>query len=118
MIQLDEILKIVADLREQGELELAHRVAGMYMDRLDSMELRFIHLDTAAKLGYTEQVMDLLEGYPETDRWFSAWFLGRVPELKQLEDLPRYRRALVGRARRELRDHPGAGRGNHPAVPG
>src|SRR5688500_8573336 len=94
MIRLHEIIKIVADLQEHGELELAHRIAGQYMDRLESGELRFSHLATAAKLGYAGQVMDLLEGYLETDRWFSAWFLGRFPELKLFEELPRYQRIL------------------------
>lgn len=94
MIRVHEIIKIVADLQEHGELELAHRIAGEYMDRLESGELRFNHLSIAAKLGRASQVMDLLEDYLETKRWFSTWFLQRIPELKQLEDLPRYQKII------------------------
>ena len=94
MIQPHEIIKIVVDLQERGELELAHRIAGAYMDRLDSGELRFNHLAIAAKLGLTDQVMDLLEEYLEIGHWFSTWFLERIPELKHLEDLPRYQKII------------------------
>ena len=94
MIQPHEIIKIVTDLQERGELELAQRIAGAYMDRLDSGELRFNHLAIAAKLGLTDQVMDLLEEYLEIGRWFSTWFLERIPELKHLEDLPRYQKII------------------------
>ena len=94
MIRLYEILKIVNDLQEQGELELAQRIAGQYMDRLDSGELRFNHLAITARLGQTNQVMDLLENYLDTSHWFSTWFLQRIPELKQLESLPRYQRII------------------------
>ena len=94
MVQLHEVIQIVADLQEQGELELARRIAGQYMDRFDSGELRFNHLALSARLDHTSQVMDLLEDYLETDRWFSTWFLVRIPELKTLEDLPRFRRIL------------------------
>jgi hypothetical protein len=69
---LHEILKIVNDLQEHGELELAQRIAGQYMDRLDSGELRFNHLAITAKLGQTSQIMDLLENYVDTGRWFSS----------------------------------------------
>jgi pimeloyl-ACP methyl ester carboxylesterase len=101
MIRLHEIIKIVADLQEQGEIELAYRLTGQYMDRLESGELRFNHLSLAAKLGRAGQVMDLLEGYLETNRWFSTWFLQRVPELKQLQDLPRYQGILQATEERE-----------------
>lgn len=101
MIRLHEILKIVADLREHGQLELAQRIAGQYMDRLDSGELRFSHLAMAAELGLAGQVMDLLEDYLESSRWFSTWFLQRIPELKLLEDLPRYQRILQATEEKE-----------------
>ena len=94
MIRLSEIIKIVADLQEQGELELAQRIAGQYMDLLDSGELRFDHLSLTARLGSLSQVMDLLEKYLETKRWFSNWFLGRIPELEQLADSPRYQKII------------------------
>jgi predicted esterase len=94
MIRQHEILKIVADLQEQGELELAHQMAGHYMDRLESGELRFNHLSLSAKLGRFDQVMDLLEEYLETKRWFSTWFLQRITELKQLGDYPRYQKIV------------------------
>jgi predicted esterase len=94
VIQLHEIIKIVADLQEQGELELAYKVAGHYMDHLESSELRFNHLSLAAKLGRLSQVMDLLEEYLKTKRWFSNWFLQRIPELNQLEGLPRYQKII------------------------
>jgi hypothetical protein len=44
MIRPHEIIKIVADLQEQDALELAYQMAGHYMDRLESGELRFNHL--------------------------------------------------------------------------
>jgi len=94
MVRLHEILKIIADLQERGELQLAQRIAGQYMDRLDSGELRFIHLVITAKLGYIEQVMDQLEASLETNHWFSPWFIQRAPELRQLGDLPRFQRIL------------------------
>jgi predicted esterase len=94
MILLHEIIKIIADLQEQGELELAYQMAGHYMDRLDSGELRFNHLSLAAKLGHLSQVMDLLEEYLDTQHWFSNWFLQRVPELEQLKELPRYQKII------------------------
>jgi predicted esterase len=91
---LHEIIKIVADLQEQGELDLAQRVAGHYMDRLDSGELRFNYLTITAKLGLVDQALDQLEQSLETNHWFSSWFLQRTPELKQLSDLPRFQRIL------------------------
>jgi hypothetical protein len=77
IIRLHEILKIVSDLQERGELELAQRIAGQYMDRLDSGELRFNYLTITAKLGRYEQVMDAgsLPGY---DRWFRPGFATRL----------------------------------------
>jgi predicted esterase len=94
MIQLHEIIKIVADLQEQGELELAYQMAGHYMDRLESGELRFNYLSLAAKLEHFDQVMDLLEDYLETKHWFSNWFLQRIPELNLLQDSPRYQKIV------------------------
>ncbi len=94
MIRLSEIIKIVADLQEQGELELAYQMVGHYMERLESGELRFNHLSLAAKLGYFDQVMDSLEDYLETKRWYSNWFLQRIPELNQLQDSPRYQKII------------------------
>jgi predicted esterase len=94
MMRAYEIIKIIADLQEQNELELARRIAEHYMDRLESGELRFNHLAITAKLGDASQVMDLLEDYLETGRWFSNWFLRRIPELEQLGDLPRYQKIM------------------------
>ena len=94
MIQAHEILKIVNDLQEQGELELAQSIAAQYMDRLDSGELRFNYLAITARLGQADQVMDLLEKSLDTGRWYSTWFLARIPELKQLESLPRYQNII------------------------
>jgi hypothetical protein len=64
------------------------------MDRFDNGELRFNHLALSARLGDTGRVMDLLEEYLKSDRWFSTWFLARIPELKALEGQPRFRRIL------------------------
>ena len=64
------------------------------MDRLESGELRFNHLAITAKMGYLDQVMDLLEDYLETGRWFSAWFLRRNSDFQKLEDLPRYQKIM------------------------
>jgi predicted esterase len=94
MIRPHEILKIVHDLQEQGELELAQRITAQYMDLLDSGELRFNFLAITARLGQADQVMDLLEKSLDTGGWFSTWFLGRIPELKQLESLPRYKNII------------------------
>ena len=101
MVRLHEVIQIVADLREREELELARRIAAEYMDRLDSGELRFNHLSLTASLGHTVQVMDLLEEYLDTDRWFSTWFLSRIPELNSIEDLPRFRRILQASEEKE-----------------
>lgn len=103
MIRLHEIIKIVADLQSQGELELAQSIAGQYMDRLDSGELRFNHLSITAKLGQDDQVMDLLESYLAKNQWFSTWFLKRIPELKAYENLPRYRRIVRATEEKEAR---------------
>jgi predicted esterase len=94
MVRLHEIIKIVADLQERGELDLAQRIAGQYMLRLDSGELRFNYLTITVKLGLVEQALDQLEQSLETEHWFSAWFLQRTPELKQLSDLARFKRIL------------------------
>jgi pimeloyl-ACP methyl ester carboxylesterase len=84
----------VNDLREHGELDLAQRIAGHYMVRLDSGELRFNYLTITVKLGYVERAMDQLEESLETNQWFSPWFLQRTPELQQLGNLPRFQRIL------------------------
>ncbi len=49
MVRFHEVLKIVTDLQEQSELELAKSIAEHYMVRLDSMELRFNYLITPGK---------------------------------------------------------------------
>ena len=67
----------------------------------ESGELRFNHLVIAAMLGRSSQVMDLLEDYLETRRWFSTWFLRRTPELKQLEDIPRYQKIIQSTEEKE-----------------
>jgi predicted esterase len=94
MVRLHEIIKIVNDLQAQGELDLAQRIAGYYMDRLDSGELRFNNLVISAKLGYVEQVMNQLEASLETEHWFSPWFLQRSPELDPFADIPQYKQIL------------------------
>jgi predicted esterase len=94
MVRLHEIIKIVADLQEKGELDLAQRMAGHYMDRLDSGELRVNYLTLTVKLGCIDQALDQLEESLETRHWFSPWFLQRTPELKQLSGLPRFQKIL------------------------
>lgn len=101
MVRLHEIIKIVADLQGQGEFELAQRIASRYMHRLDSGELRFIHLELTAKLGDIDQVMEQLEASLETDHWFSPWFLQRSPELSRLGNLPRFQKILKACAEKE-----------------
>jgi len=101
MVRLHEIIKIVNDLQQRGELELARRIAEQYMVCLDSGELCFNYLTLTVKLGHVEQAMDQLEDSLETDQWFSPWFLQRTPELQQLGSLPRFQRILKGLEEKE-----------------
>lgn len=60
VIHLHEILKIVGDLKGQGQVDLAQTVAGQHIDRLGSADLRFDHLVLTARLGNADRVMDLM----------------------------------------------------------